>query len=169
MTTYHFGEQKLIGEKGEAVLDGFFAQVYDITPATDAEQRKGIDRHFVNRATQTRMTVEYKTDAVANRTKRAFIETISVDARGRSGWAYTSSADWLIYFVPGAEIVYIIRFTDLRRCLPAWAFTYPVREALNDGYKTFGLIVPLRELEDIAAWKGSLWKEQDRADEPTDG
>lgn len=167
MTTYHFGEQKIIGEKGEKRLDAFFLPVYQITPATDAEQRKGIDRHFVNRGTQACLTVEYKTDAIANRTKRAFVETISVDARGKSGWAYSSQADWLIYFVPGDEIVYIIRFTDLRRRLPAWAFTYPVREALNDGYKTYGLLVPLKELEEIATWKGSLGKEQDRADEPS--
>ena len=164
MTLYHFGEQLRFGEQGEKVLDAFFSQVYDITPATAAEQRRGIDRHFVNRESGARMTVEYKTDARAAKTHNAFVETMSVDARGKSGWAYTSTADWLIYFVPGDEMVYIIRFADLRSRLPLWHLCYWIKSAINDGYKTYGLIVPLEEFERCATWKGSLWKEEDRND-----
>lgn len=149
-TVYDFKRQLANGERGEAFLDAFFARVYDITPATAAEQRQGIDRHFVNRTTGAKLTVEYKTDTRAARTNNAFIETVSVDRVGKSGWAYTSQADWLAYFVPGQELVYLIHFSDLRQRLPKWATRYPVREALNAGYKTLGLLVPLVELKRCA-------------------
>ena len=147
MKPYDFQQQLAIGAQGEAFLDQFFAGRYVITPATDAEQRLGIDRHFVNRATNNAFTVEYKTDAIARKTHNAFIETISVDARGKSGWAYTSTAEFLAYYVPGDELIYVMRFADLRKRLADWALRYPVKSALNEGYKTTGLLVPLHELE----------------------
>ncbi|MFN8452449.1 MAG: hypothetical protein U0521_28560 [Anaerolineae bacterium] len=153
---YDFRVQKAAGEQGEKLLDAFFERAYEITPATAAEQRQGIDRHFVNRATGAKLTVEYKSDSAAKRTHNAFVETVSVSARGKSGWAYTSQADWLAYYVPGDELVYLIRFERLRARLTTWAARYPVRHALNDSYKTYGLIVPLEEFERCADCVWSL-------------
>lgn len=153
---YDFRKQLAAGEQGEKLLDAFFERAYVITPATDAEQRQGIDRHFVNRRTGAKLTVEYKSDNAAQKTHNAFVETVSVDARSKSGWAYTSKADWLAYYIPGDELVYLIRFERLRTRLATWASRYPVRHALNDGYKTYGLIVPLEEFEFIAEYVWSV-------------
>lgn len=147
---FNFQEQLAIGEKGEAFLDAHFSERYDITPATRDEQRKGIDRHFVGKVSGAHLKVEYKTDAMARKTHNAFVEVTSVDKAQKSGWAYTSQADYLVYYIPGDEMVYILRFTTLRQHMPSWAAKYPMRSALNEGYKTWGLLVPLVEFERIA-------------------
>lgn len=147
---YDFKDQLKIGAEGEAFLDEFFDRAYEITPATSEEQRLGIDRHFVNRETGNKLTVEYKTDEKAQKYHNAFVETISVDQRGKSDWAYTSHADRLIYYVVGDELIYVLHFIDLRKRLPEWAAKYPTGRAKNKGYWTYGLLVPLHEFERCA-------------------
>ena len=128
----------------------YFSQWFDITPATDAEQRLGIDRHFLRHRDRQRFTVEYKTDHTAGRTGNAFVETISVDTANKPGWAFTSTAQVLIYHVPDAGTLYIIDFPRLRHHLPTWQQTYPTRAIPNRSYHTHGLLVPLKEFEAIA-------------------
>lgn len=118
---------------------------FTVSPATGEEQRQGIDRHF-----SLPLTVEYKTDATAVRTHNAFIETVSVDTAGKRGWAYTSEADVLVYYIPGDELLYIVRFSRLRARLPHWLDLFPSRRIPNRGYHTVGLLVPLEELEECA-------------------
>ncbi|MBD1864285.1 MULTISPECIES: hypothetical protein [Trichocoleus] len=114
-------------------------------------QRQGIDRIF-NARSQPELvwTVEYKADLKAEKTKRAFIETVSVDARQCWGWAYTSKADTLIYYLPQKQWAFIIPFDVLRERLPQWEKSCQTGSAQNDGYKTHGLLVPLEELSSCA-------------------
>jgi len=163
MKSYHFATQLSRGRRYEEQLDAFFAQrlPVEIQPATDAEQRQGIDRWFMARTSagdgrpRGRDAVEYKADTVAGRTGNAFIETVSVD-RGpdsppKPGWAMTSQARYLVYLVAGQEeAIYLIPFRRLRLCLPRWGREYPTGAAPNEGYTTKGLLVPLHELERIA-------------------
>ena len=97
--------------------------------------------------TGQRFRVEYKTDYKAAETGNAFVETVSVDTAGKAGWAYSSEADYLIYFIPGDGLIYIIALEVLRRELPRWVREYPLRTAQNEGYATHGLLVPLDEFE----------------------
>lgn len=149
-TTYDFTNQLAIGEAHERRLDAFFARWFTITPASPAQQRRGIDRTFVHRVTGKAYTVEYKADDKAGRTGNAFIETTSVDTTGRAGWAISSEADVLIYLVTEPETVYAIRMRTLRAALARWQRKFPKRAAQNRGYKTWGYLVPLAELEKIA-------------------
>lgn len=156
MTTYDFHEQLKVGKQGEEFLDQYFGATYTITPATDEEQRMEIDRHFAPKNGSPPFTVEYKTDPKASKTHNAFIETISVDTRGKLGWIAMSAANYLIYYVTGDEIIYVLRFADLRRRLPYWAIRYPVRAVRNNGYQTWGIVVPLHELEQLACYVYSV-------------
>jgi hypothetical protein len=151
MTTYDFEDQKAKGKQGERFLDEQLSKWFRITPSSEAEQRQEIDRWFERDG--DRWAVEYKTDAIAQRTHNAFVEMVSVDLAGKSGWAYTSKARWLIYYIPGDELIYVIEFERLRQELPRWAATYPFKSALNEGYRTWGLLVPLHEFERIAIRK----------------
>ena len=119
------------------------------TPAED-DQRRGIDRWLVNSAGK-RISLEYKTDVTAGRTGNAFVETISVSTADKPGWAVSSQATWLIYYIPDPEAVYIIKFARIRQHLARWREQYPSRDIPNVGYVTTGLLVPLREFEQIAA------------------
>jgi len=148
--TYTFDAQKTRGDAGEVFLDQVFAAGYEVRPATRAEQRQGIDRIFTRRKTDQRLAVEYKTDYKAAHTGNAFVETVSVDATGKAGWAYSSAADYLIYYVPGDEVIYVIALEVLRRELPCWVREYPLRAAQNEGYATHGVLVPLDEFEQHA-------------------
>lgn len=149
MKPYDFQTQLAAGRKGEAFLDAFFAPSYAITKATEAEQRTEIDRWFIHRASGRRFSVEYKTDSLAGKTGNAFVETVSVDTRARSGWAYMSAAEILMYYLPEPETIYVLRMSNLRQHLPSW-LRYPTGKALNKGYWTHGLLVPLHEFERIA-------------------
>ena len=108
---YNFDVQLAQGESGEARLDRFFSTWFQIQPATPEEQRQGIDRWFSDRRRPRTLAVEYKTDHTAARTGNAFIETISVDSEQKAGWAFTSQADLLLYYVPGRDQVYVLRTT----------------------------------------------------------
>lgn len=155
MTTYQFDEQLQKGEEYERQIDALFAPGWIITPATPDEQRRGIDRHFTSRETGWQCTVEYKGDNRARDTDNAFIEITSVDTRDKPGWAYTSEATYLFYYLPGF-ILYAITLRKLRRRLPEWIEKYPQGKAWNNGYRTIGVLVPLAELERHARVKINL-------------
>lgn len=144
---YEFKRQLNRGAEGERQLDEAFSRDYVIQEATVAEQRRGIDRIFVGKRDDRRLKVEYKTDFVAHKTGNAFIETISVDTAGKRGWAYSSDADYLIYFIFEDLLVYIMPMTVVRERLALWLQRYRKKTVQNDGYQTHGVIVPLTEFE----------------------
>jgi hypothetical protein len=144
---YKFDEQQAKGRDGEQFLDHWFADWYEIRPATCEEQRQGIDRIFIRRQTGKRLAIEYKTDYRAAQTGNAFVETVSVDTADKAGWAYSAEADYLLYYIPGDSLVYVMTLEILRRELPRWVREYPHRAAQNKGYATHGVLVPLHEFE----------------------
>lgn len=149
MSTYDFTTQLADGQRGESVLTDYFRELgYGVKPATAAEQRRGID--FWLTSAGGSQSVEVKTDHTASRTHNAFIETVSVDAAGKPGWAYTCSADVLAYYVPGDGLAYLLKPAAIRAALPAWQRRFGTRAIPNDGYHTVGVAVPLAEVERIA-------------------
>lgn len=148
--TYQFNTQLTAGAKGERRLDAFFQRWFTIRPATMEQQRQGIDRVYTRRNDQRVFTVEYKTDSTAGKTGNAFVETISVDTDNKPGWAITSQAQVLVYYIPDTGIIYVIDFARIRHHLPRWQQQYPHRAIPNRGYHTHGHLVPLLEFEKIA-------------------
>lgn len=148
--TYNFATKLHEGQKHEQFLDELSAQWYEIREASREEQRRGIDRIFTEKATGLIVKVEYKADTTASRTGNAFVETISVDTANKPGWAYTSQADWLLYYLPQDGLIYLFELTTLRRHLPRWVKQFPARAIPNEGYKTHGILVPLDEFERYA-------------------
>ena len=149
---YSMAHQLAKGEAAEAHLDRHFATRFHIAPATRAQQRQGIDRHFTHRQSGATYTIEYKTDWKAAHTGNAFVETVSIDREKIPGWAYTSQAEWLAYFLPSHSTIYLIHFSELRRRLPQWLATCKSAPPIpNRGYHTLGILVPLKEFAQIAA------------------
>lgn len=146
MPVYHFDEQNVRGGKGEAFLDTFFAERgHYIQKATRGQQRLGIDRVFLKDGGVVQ--VEYKTDLLAHRTGRVFIETISMDTNGKQGWVFTSRADVIVYFIPGLRMIVVVPPARLRGEVPRWEQTYPTRAAANEEYSTHGILIPIEEFE----------------------
>jgi hypothetical protein len=138
------------GLEGEAYLDAYFSKWYAIHSVSHMAQRSGIDRWFRPHTEPARLiAVEYKTDARANQTGNAFIETESVAGK-KQGWAYTSRADILIYRITEPDAIYILPMPRLRSALPGWLARYRTVNVQNPTYVTVGVLVPLLELERIA-------------------
>lgn len=146
MMTYQFATQKRQGKTVEAQLDGYFAQFFDVKPATGWQQHRGIDRVFTGRTFGQRLTVEYKADFIAADTGNCFIELRVGD---RPGWAITCSADWLVYYVVGRH-AYVISVALLKNRLPIWKGVHPIKTVKNTGFTAQGLVVPLPHIAEIS-------------------
>ena len=141
------------GELEEKNLDRFFIELWHvgIQPATKEQQRDGIDRVWTT-PDERRFSVEYKADWKAAETGNAFIEVVSVDKDGKPGWAYTSLAQYLIYYIPPWKRVYICPMTMIKERLLDWVGRYPHKVIPNEGrnaenYNTVGVPVPLDVFE----------------------
>lgn len=153
---HNFKDSLEYGEGVELILDGFFEPWFDITPVTPDQQRLGVDRIFTKLSTGERFSVEYKADRQAHETRNVYIETVSVRKEGKDeklGWAYTSTAQRLLYFIPGSGIVYILDMIAIRDKLPAWTKKYRTVEADNGDYVGEGILVPVAELDKLARGK----------------
>lgn len=154
-TIHNFTTSKARGEVYEQLLDDYLAPSYEIRRATMDEQRHGIDRFLTHRETREIFSVDYKADSWAARTGQAFIETVSVDpgptgGERRDGWAVTSQAEFIFYYLPQKRRLYILRMVEIRASLPYWQQICQPMTVRNDGYSTHGLLVRLSELDRIA-------------------
>jgi hypothetical protein len=152
--SYSFRDQHQRGREAEILIYELFQPTFNVIPAGKDLQDVGVDFLFTDRTNNQTWKVELKTDSRAYTTGNAFIETIAVDRENKMGWAYTSTADWLLYFIPQDRRIYRIAMEVLRAELPGWELRYPKREIPNKGaggnYCTHGLLVPLAELYRIA-------------------
>lgn len=148
---YNFQIQLDKGKQAEIFLDSYFCGEFEITEASRQEQMQGIDRWFKKKQSDNpKFSIEYKTDWRASETHNAFIETVSVDTGHRLGWVYTCGADYLLYYIPKDELIYIVKPAKLRNKIDKWIREYKEREIDNNQYYTRGVPVPLREFEAVA-------------------
>ncbi len=145
MGEFHdFGARLGEGERAERHLDAFFrSRGVLVTMATQAQQHFGIDRIFQSGTSTS--TIDYKADTRMAQTRNAFVETISVNRppeRLKLGWAITSRADHIIYYVPPWNKLWRIPLHSVRLILPEWLERFATRAAFNQDYETLGVIVP---------------------------
>ena len=153
MATHNFAAKLRQGEEIERLLDDFLDATYVIRKATTEEQRQGIDRWLTPidpDGTGETISIDYKADWLAVRTGHVFIETISVDRAGKSGWALSSQAQFIFYYLPQRRKLYMLSMAEIQAALPHWALIYQTRLAHNEGYESAGVLVPLSEIARIA-------------------
>ena len=148
--SYQFNQQHLVGQKGERMLDRWLVRYYDILPATRRQEQRGIDRIARHKLTRVVLNFQYKADTYT--TGNAVIETISVDdgVNQKPGWAVNCSADYLFYLLLESKLVYILQPSVIQSCLDQWKQQYTHTSVENEGYRTHGLLVPLREIGRVA-------------------
>lgn len=156
MTEYDFDTQYRIGEKHALELDKHFSAVgYQVTPTSRFLQKREIDRIFTIERTGIDWTVEYKACRVAPSTNNAFIETVSVLEKDIPGWARSSWAQLLVYYVPQWNAAYLASMTEIRMRLKNWIAEYgPEKDVPNhwdngNKYTTRGVCVPISEFQSI--------------------
>lgn len=141
-----FHSQLAQGEQAEHVLDRWVAARFGAVPqpVEMEQQRQGIDRQVGGQ------TVEYKADSQGHRTGNAFIETISVDRTGKPGWLWTTQATWVIYWLPGDGRGWLLAPAALRDRAWEWTRRFRLKVSSNPSYHSYGLLVPLTELDEAA-------------------
>lgn len=153
MTTHEFYDKLEQGEEAEKVLDDVFSDGFTkITKASKELQLLGIDRIMMCEESGVRESVEYKTDFVAHKTNNVFIETVSSREDDVGGWALTSVAQYLAYYIPALSQIYIVRMTSIKRNQLDWIKDYPTKAVKNIGkngheYTAEGIVVPIEEFE----------------------
>ena len=146
---YKFEEQLKLGQDCEKEIYNYLrATGWKIKVADRDNQRKGIDC-FVS-SKDKHYAIEIKSDKKASKTGNAFFETISVDNKNIKGWAYTSQADYIFYYLPNDELIYIISPLWVKKNIKRLETVYPKRIIPNKGYNTVGVLVPLYILEQYA-------------------
>jgi N6-adenosine-specific RNA methylase IME4 len=140
---WRFEQSRAIEAKWEPVLDRALRDHYaHLERVSLADEFRGYDRYVVDDSGQ-RVGLEYKVDEKWRQTGKIFVEVVSNSTTGRLGWLHTCSARWLLYFLtPHTVLVFFM--THLRAVGKEWERRYPIRPAVNDGYHTLGICVPLR-------------------------
>lgn len=150
--TYH--QQLVKPQNYETVLDQYLEQFFMIRLASMTEERQGLNR--IIRLANPSLKIAYKCDSRADTSRDAFIETKSVvsgDYTITPGWALSTDADLVIYYLTRSRAFYLINPKTLRAMLPSWSKLFPSQRVPNHssaiGYETEGLLVPLFVLNNL--------------------
>lgn len=139
-----FEDRLKMGQYAEQVLDIHFAdkgiQVY---PVTEEMERDGIDRIFADKASS--VYVEYKADFRAHETGNIFLEhEKNENGHGKPGWARTSRADLLVYYLPPIGQAYIFDMKVVQKnYYTIIANLRKARVLSNPGYTASGYLLPI--------------------------
>lgn len=144
------------GKDVERFLDEFFSGRFEITQ-TSAHQERTLylgDRIYKHRKTGRKYFVEYKSGIQTFYTGNVFLETVSVDSKGKPGWLYTCKAHYLLYatLLNGFILLFIPKL--LREQVGQLKKRYPEKptsKGQNKGYNTHGLVVPLGDATKLAS------------------
>ena len=130
-------------------IDKHFSDKWRISKELPRDhERLGYDRVWIHRETGRRWTVEYKHDTWTHKTGNVFIETESVEGE-KKGWAYTSCARVLVYYVVHGEYAFVVRMDEIERRLDVWETCYPKKSTTTydkktgKSYNTVGVCVPV--------------------------
>ena len=149
MNVSPFDRSRLAGSDGETRIALHFRRWFDVEIASRDEDRSGVDMWFGYGG--LRIPVQVKTEALPAKTNNFFIETVSNDRTGAPGWALTPRADFVLYYVPPWNTVFVIPMRFITDRLAEWKRRYatrPTRDELNNGYQTWGICVPVAEFAD---------------------
>jgi hypothetical protein len=154
---HNFDESLETGKKHESDLDTFFRRWFTIDTVPLELDKLGVDRIFTRKKGVERFSVEYKADEQAHETGNAFIEIVSqqyvTDKPDVAGWAYTSVAQRIIYYLPATTEIYILDTVALRDKLEDWTSRYTEVKADNETYAGIGLLVPISAIESVCRGK----------------
>lgn len=155
---YNWKDQHQRGTNFEQVLDKHYRSRYRIVPAKDLDQRRGIDRYFMEQILHgppgcetgwdNWFTVEYKADEKLALTKRIFIETEQQKGeRAILGWAQRIMAQVLIVYSPQQGKAWWANVWTIKEYMYDWLQTHPQSRWCEntDGRRARGVLVPASE------------------------
>ena len=151
---HSFHESKLRSFEKE-IDQVFINNGFKIIEATREEQKKGFDRYLVKNK-KRKLKAEYKSDLRMYDTGNFFIETLSVDTTGKLGWALTSEADILVYYMLNDNELWIIDMNLIKSNIADWTKQYKKKKCWNYGYNSEGLLLPKEIIASLVKKKFSI-------------
>lgn len=162
MKTHEFGPSNDIGKWGESVLKAFLGadpnirRVQDVSDV-DSYRKMDIDA-ILHTVDYQRKKIEFKTDTYT--TGNIFYETESCVEYNTPGCMEKTRAEYLYYYLPGFDKVYILQMDKYRIWfkLHRRMFKYHTFENRKDSGNTHsgGYAVPIKYLE--AHFSEKYWK-----------
>lgn len=148
---YEFHKQLSVGKRGEGELDRYLRSTPEVWELHHfpALEKMGIDRIALLH-TGERISLEYKTDLIAGNTNNIFVETMSNKEKGVSGWAETSLAQLLLYYIPTKGLLLHVEMLKVRRMLATWEKEFGRKVVKNTSWTGEGMLVPLDRFSKIA-------------------
>ena len=155
---HEFADSLERGQDGELFAHHWLSRWGEVGIVDDrSEQRKGIDLFLVPKEGEP-LTFEVKTDYMAGKVKRLFLETASVvRAAGveKQGWVFTTQADRVLIIVPNM-VAMVFQPHAIQSFVEAMWTRYRIAHADNDDYMSQGLLVPIRDLAPHAMYKEQI-------------
>lgn len=145
------------GKNVEAFLDDFFTyRGWRITQTSPHEERVlCIGDRWYSRGSEV-YCIEYKSGIQTYYRGNVFLETVSVDTQNKRGWVYTCQADFIFYAALLNQKILMFTPAKLRSVIETLRTKFrevPTSHQQNDGYNTWGVIVPLEYAETFLAEK----------------
>jgi len=151
MQQYDFKEQYISGLAGEWVMEKYHLPFYEIEKTGKRGEKAGIDFIF-SRGEEKQWLVEVKTDFKSQIYGNVIMEIVSVDRTNKPGWAYTSTCDYLLYYLWHTNEVLYFQMGEIKNNIDAWKEDYPVRPIKNDGFNTIGVKLPVTVAKQHSRW-----------------
>ena len=154
---YDWETQHSRGTTFEQVLDKHYENRYKIVRATTKQQRKGVDRYFMETVSygppgysirwEQWFSVEYKADEKLHRTGFFFVELRQEkDGKIILGWAQKIMAQVLIVYSPQLQTAWWANVITMKQYMSEWLEQHGTRQCENrDGRLAYGLLVPIRQ------------------------
>lgn len=154
---WRFGDRLHAGKRGEEAVYDAFCDDFLITPVMGEAQRSPwhFDSYWTPRSEpHVTLKVEVTTDFGAEEHGNVFLETLSVDAGEvrEPGKCLLSRAELIAHYLPHLGEVLLFRTGHVRRHIVQLSLQYGESDALNDGYQSRGVPVPIPVAKNLA-WR----------------
>lgn len=144
-----------VGQAGEIILDNFLEEVYfeKLEPATQDWQNLGIDRFAFNGNYCT--PIEYKTDFRAAKTGNLFLEIVKNSNTGAPGWACTTFAQVIYYYIP--PLGTLLELWPTWKLFPGALETFKRGICRDELYDSEGILFPMKYLNGKFVRRSAEW------------
>lgn len=156
---YSFNGSNNDGKQGEEVIKRYLLNhsnsikcLPNITKIDDVSDNKLYqvqDIDFLVICNKGNVSVEVKTDLVAERTGNIFFETESVVENGTKGCLLVSKAEILVYYIPASHTAYFIDLPKFQKWFRDNSYKFPPKTVQNFSHTTKGRLISIEKLEQM--------------------
>ena len=149
---FDFHEKRREGDKGEWLMNTYHTLWFDIVESGNDGRERGYDSIFTRFSDSTPFLVETKVCNRAHETGNLIVETMSKVEFDKLGWAITSEAEILLWYIWFWDEVIYFRMPDIKKRVNQWKERYGELALMKNkqGWTTRAIMVPLTVMRPLA-------------------